>query len=200
MAGRSSLELLPPEVLAVVHEAIVEGATIDEIVRRIRAEGGRCSRSAVVRYAKPRRAMLRAWREKYALADFRLKSLAGQPEGESGRHALETVRSLAVRVADALDGKEEPPSVDQIAMLALALQRIESAGRSGAGGRGSAARGVTPLKGWPKSPEEQKKGLSVDAVNHIRAAVAGHWGIEGYDEGYGEPVRHAPETGRPGSP
>ena len=52
MAGRSTLELLPPAILARVHKAIVEGATIDEIVRRIRANGGTCSRSAVVRYVK----------------------------------------------------------------------------------------------------------------------------------------------------
>ena len=38
MAGRSSIERLPRPIQALVHEAIAEGATIDEIVRLIRAE------------------------------------------------------------------------------------------------------------------------------------------------------------------
>ena len=38
MAGRSSIERLPPPLLALVHEGILEGATIDQIIGRIRAE------------------------------------------------------------------------------------------------------------------------------------------------------------------
>ena len=196
MARRSTVELLPPPILAVVHEAIVEGATIDEVTRRMRAEGGRCSRSAVFRYVRPRREMLRRWREESALADFRRTSLGGQPEDESGRQALETLRSLAMRAATALDGEEKPPAVDQIATLALALQRIESAGRSGADRRSGAARGVTPLPGWPRSPEEQAKGLSPDAINHIRAAVEGYWGFGEPDYRHGSPDGGASEPGR----
>ena len=36
MAGRSSIERLPPGILADVHEAIRDGATIDGITERIR--------------------------------------------------------------------------------------------------------------------------------------------------------------------
>ena len=78
MAGRSSIERLPPAILAAVHEAIVEGATIDEIVRRIRERGGTCSRSAVVRYVKRARARLRRWREDKALASFRPDTPGGR--------------------------------------------------------------------------------------------------------------------------
>ena len=168
MARRSTVELLPPPILAVVHEAIVEGATIDEIVRRMRAEGGRCSRSAVFRYVRPRREMLRRWREESALADFRRTSLGGQPEGESGRQALETLRSLAMRAATVLDREEKPPDVDQIATLALAMQRIESAGRSGADRRSSAARGVTPLRAGP-GPRRSRRRASPPMPSTISA-------------------------------
>ena len=196
MAGRSTVELLPPAILAVVHEAIVEGATIDEIGRRIRAHGGSCSRSAVARYVKKARKKLRAWREEKGLQDLWLKSLGEQPEGETGRLALEAVRSLAMRAANALGGEEDPPAVDKIATLALALERIEGAGKSGAVRESAAARNPTRLEGWPRSPEEQKKGLSADAVAHIRAAVEGYWGNGVYEYGDGWPDRHAPETGR----
>ncbi|MDE2812054.1 MAG: DUF3486 family protein [Gemmatimonadota bacterium] len=197
MAGRSTLELLPPAILAAVHEAIVEGATIDEIVRRIRAHGGSCSRSAVVRYVKRARETLRTWRAEKGLADFWLKSLGEQPEGGTGPLALEAVRSLAMRTASALGGNKEPPAVDQIATLALALQRIEGAVRGGAERESAAAGNPTRLKGWPRSPEEQKKGLSPDAVAHIRAAVEGYWGIRGHEEEEW-PDGRAPETRRLG--
>ena len=177
MAGRSSIELLPPPILARVHQAIVEGATIDEIVRRIRADGGTCSRSAVARYVKGARERLRDWREDMGLADFWLASLGEQPEGGTGRYARETVRTLATRAAGDLRREEKPPPVEQIATLALALQRIESAEKSGAERERAAPRKPARLAGWPRSAEEQKKGLSPDAVAHIRAAVEGHWGI-----------------------
>ena len=203
MAGRSTVDLLPPAILALVHEAIVEGATIDEIVRRIRAHGGTCSRSAVARYVKGPRAKLRGWREEKGLADFWLKSLGEQPEGDTGRGALEAVRSLAMRAVSALGGNDEPPAVDQIATLALALQRIEGAGKSGADRESAAAHNATRLEGWPRSPAEQKKGLSADAVAHIRAAVQGYWGIgdpDAHEEEDERPDRHVPETGRLGPP
>ena len=52
--GRSSVAKLPPDVREAVDKAIADGATIDEITARIRAEGETCSRSAVGRYAKER--------------------------------------------------------------------------------------------------------------------------------------------------
>ena len=132
MAGRSSIERLPRPIQALAQEAIAEGATIDEIVRLIRTHGGTCSRSAVVRYVKRARERLRRWSEDKGLVDFWLKSQGERPEGGTGRLALETLRSLALRAAIALDREEEAPTADQIAPLALAMHRIEGAGKSGA--------------------------------------------------------------------
>ena len=78
MAGRSSIERLPPGILAEVHEAIREGATIDEIVRRIPAQGGTCSRSAVCRYVRRARAVLQRRREVDGLADLWLGTPGNQ--------------------------------------------------------------------------------------------------------------------------
>ena len=197
MAGRSTVRLLPPAILARVHEAIVEGATIDEITRRVRADGGTCSRSAVARYVKGAREELRRWREEKGLADFWLTSLGEQPEDGTGRYALEQVRSLALRVAGALRRKEEPPPVEQIAMLALALQRLESAGKSSAERESAAARKPARRQGWSRFAGEQRNGLSVDTVNHIRAAVQGYWGIQDpVEENDGEERPDAPVAGR----
>ena len=197
MAGRSTVELLPPAILVQVHEAIVEGATIDEIVRRIRANGGTCSRSAVARYVKGPREELRRWREEKGLADFWLTSLGEQPEDGVGRYALETVRSLAMRAARALRRADEPPPVEQIATLALALQRVESAGKSGAERESAAQRKPARRQGLSRFAGEQRNGLSVDTVNHIRAAVEGYWGFDTREEeDDGEERPDAPATGR----
>ena len=61
--GRSSIKRLPTELREAVDQAIADGATIDEITARIRAEGGTCSRSAVGRYAKTMRDLIREQQE-----------------------------------------------------------------------------------------------------------------------------------------
>ena len=57
--GRSSIARLPPELREAVDAAIADGATIDEIADLIRGEGGACSRSAVGRYTKNVRDLIR---------------------------------------------------------------------------------------------------------------------------------------------
>ena len=184
MAGRSSLERLPPEILAVANEAIREGATIDEIVRRIRAHGGTCSRSAVTRFVRRARNVLGRGHEEYSLFALWLGTLGDRPEGDTGRLALETLRSLAMRAAEALDKEEESPDIEKIAALALAMRRIESAGKSGANRESAVARNAAPKAAKPKDPAQQKKGLSPETVAHMRAAVEGYWGpgTSGADE------------------
>ena len=113
---------------------------------------------------------------------------AGRPvrgedsEGVSAGCALETLRGLVTRAAIAVEEGRKPPDIDQIGALALAIGRIENAGKAGAERESAAARKPAPLKGWPRSPEEQKKGLSLDAVAHIRAAVEGYWGPDTSNE------------------
>ena len=57
--GRSSVDRLPDTLREAVDQAIADGATIDEITARIRAEGEDCSRSAVGRYTKNMRDLIR---------------------------------------------------------------------------------------------------------------------------------------------
>ena len=220
MAGRSSIERLPPGILADVHEAIREGATIDEITGRIRALGGTCSRSAVCRYVRRARAVLQRRREVDGLADLWLGAPGEHAEGDTGRRALEALRALAMRSALALDGGEEPPDVDRIATLALAMQRIEGAGRSGADREGVSARNPERKGIGRFAAANRSGGLSPETVAHIRAAVEGYWGqgteaVEGeaavqayWEKGIhhadAEPAerqdRHTPATRRLGSP
>ena len=184
MADRSRVERLPPRALAAVHAAIRAGDTIDEITRRMRAHGGTCSRAAVGRYVKQNRDALRRQSEHDDPGEPRQALRGAQPEEASAERALETLRSLVTRAADAIKRGEKPSGLQAIGALALAIGRIENAGKAGAAqqkardGAGKDAGRAGMLPGWPRSAEEQKKGLSPDAVAHIRAAVEGYWGFE----------------------
>ena len=182
MPRRSSLELLPREILEDVHEAMYEGATIDEIVGRIRALGGKCSPSAVTRYVKRERDALMQQQKDLGPGGLRSGASGRYADYATGRRALETLRNVAARAAAALEQGETPANVDLIGALALAIRRIDGTGKSGADRESAAGRKPAPLQGWPRSPEEQKKGLSLDAVAHIRAAVEGYWGPDKSNE------------------
>ena len=176
MAARSQVERLPPTTLAEVHAAIRDGDTIDEITRRMRARGGTCSRAAVGRYVKQNRDALRRPAEDDDPAERRQAVRGEDSEGASAGCALDRLRGLVTRAAIAVEEGRKPPDIEQIGALALAIGRIENAGKAGAKRESADARKPARLKGWPRSPEEQKKGLSADAVAHIRAAVEGYWG------------------------
>lgn len=185
MAGRSSMARLPPGILADVHEAIREGATIGGITERIRSYGETCSRSAVTRYVRRTRAVLQRRREVEGRADLWLGTACGPPEGDKGRRALEALGALAMRSPLALEGGGEPPDVDQIATLALAMQRIEGGGKSGAD-RESAIAHNPEREDVGRFPSANRSGgLSPKTVAHIRAAVEGCWGQGGGGGGGG---------------
>ena len=160
MSRRSSLERLPQELRDTVDAAIAEGASNDEIVTLVGVHGGDCSRSAVGRYAKRVRNLIRHKREV-----GRLMRAAGE-RGEGGPDllAIEALRSLALLSATDLGEEGESVAPADVARLALALRRIDDADRQ----RAEHARAMA-------APDAPKKGLSDDAVAVIRRAVQGEF-------------------------
>ena len=105
--------------------AIADGATIDEITARIRAEGEDCSRSAVGRYAKNMRALIRQQQETDRIVKAWVQELGARPEGDTGLFLIETLRTMAVATMAALNGRDEPASLEELGRLSLILKRIE---------------------------------------------------------------------------
>ena len=175
MGGRSSIEILPPEIRDAVHAAIRDGATIDEIVARIRELGGAVSRSAVGRYAKQARDLVKRQRDADRIAEIWVRELGERPEGRTGRLTIETLRTLALHAAVDLgdragDGGIDP---DEIGTLALAIRRIESAGKLSTD-RELAIRRETEREAADRADEAARQaGLSPDTAAAIRAAVEG---------------------------
>ena len=90
--GRSSIKRLPPELREAVDAAIADGATIDEITALIRGEGGACSRSAVGRYTKNVRDLIRRQQETDRGIEMWVRALGDRPEGRAGLILVETLR------------------------------------------------------------------------------------------------------------
>ena len=168
MSRRSSVERLPPEVRDDIDQAIADGATIDEIVARIRALGGDCSRSAVGRYAKRVRNLIGRQREVDRFARMWLRELGERPVGQASLLVIEALRAQALLIVADLDEEEAPMAVAEIARLALALRRMESADRL------RAERERTLAKAAARSDRAgQRAGLSPHAVAAIRLAIEG---------------------------
>ena len=112
--GRSSVARLPPALREAVDAAIAEGATIDEITARIRAEGGTCSRSAVGRYVKNMRDLIRQQQEADRANEAWVRALGARAQGRAGLILIETLRTLVLSALADLSRREEPVSTEEL--------------------------------------------------------------------------------------
>ena len=146
MGERSLDELLPAAIQDAVAAAIEGGATMDEIVARVRslgpaALGGdrspliprarRCAPAgpAEGRWAEGMDGLIGLQRETDRFAEEWERTREPGAEGRSALIAIETLRTLALRTMAELGAREEPVPTEDLGRLALALHRIESADR-----------------------------------------------------------------------
>ena len=141
MGGGSADEPLPGAIQDAVAAAIEDGATMDEIVERVRSRGGdrspliprarRCApaRPAEGRWAERMDGLICLQRETDRFAEEWERTREPGAEGRSALIAIETLRTLALRTMAELSQRAEPVPTEDLARLALALHRIESADR-----------------------------------------------------------------------
>ena len=139
--GAISEEPLPAAIQDAVAAAIEDGATMDEIVARVRAGDGdrspliprarRCARAgpAEGRWAERMEGLICLQRETVRFAEEWVRTRDPRAEGLSALIAIETLRTLALRTMAELGAREEPVPTEDLGRLALALHRIESADR-----------------------------------------------------------------------
>ena len=169
--GRSSIARLPPELREAVDAAIADGATIDEITARIRADGGACSRSAVGRYTKGMRDLIRQQQEADRANEAWVRALGARAQGQAGLILIETLRTLTLSALADLSRREEPVSTEELARLALVLRRIEGTDKLRLERERAAAKAAKAAPGAGQAPV--RKGLSPEAVAAIREVVEG---------------------------
>ena len=169
--GRSSIARLPPALREAADAAIADGATIDEIAARIRAEGGACSRSAVGRYVKNMRDLIRQQQEADRANEAWVRALGARAQGSAGLILIETLRTLVLSALADLSRREEPVSTEELARLALVLRRIEGTDKLRLERERAAAKAARAAPGAGQAPV--RKGLSPEAVAAIREVVEG---------------------------
>ena len=174
--GRSSIARLPPELREAVDAAIADGATIDEITALIRGEGGACSRSAVGRYTKNVRDLIRQQQETDRGIEMWVRALGDRPEGRAGLILVETLRTMTLSTLAELSKREEPATPEELSRLSLVLKRIEGTDklrieRERAAAKAAETEAAKTAPGAGQAPV--RKGLSPEAVAAIREVVEG---------------------------
>ena len=169
--GRSSIARLPPELRGAVDAAIADGATIDEITARIRAEGGACSRSAVGRYVKNMRDLIRRQQEADRANEAWVRALGERVQGRAGLILIETLRTMTLSTLAELSKREKPPTPEELGRLSLVLKRIEGTDKLRIERERAAAKAARAAPGAGQAPV--RKGLSPEAVAAIREVVEG---------------------------
>ena len=161
--GRSSIDRLPDTLREAVDQAIADGATIDQITARIRADGEQCSRSAVGRYAKDMRNLIRKQQETDRTIKAWVDALGERPEGQVGLVLIETLQTMVLATMAALGRREEPASLQELARLSLILKRIE----------GTEKLRKDRERAAEKAAPKRQGGLSPEVAAIIRAEVEG---------------------------
>ena len=167
LGGRSSIDRLPSKLRQAVDQAIADGATIDDISALIRAEGGSCSRSAVGRYSRNMRALIREQQEFDRAMKIWVRELGERAEGRAGLILIETLRTLVLSSMAELSQRGEPAPMRELARLALTLKRIEGTDKL------RLERERTTAKPAPVGGTKPQGGLSPETAAAIREVVEG---------------------------
>ena len=173
--GRSSIARLPPELREAVDAAIADGATIDEIADLIRGEGGACSRSAVGRYTKTMRDLIRQQQETDRANEMWVRALGERAEGRAGLILIETLRTMTLSTMAEFAKSGEPVPTQELARLSLILKRIEGTDKLRLQRERGAAKEAKAAAGAGQAPGQAppRKGLSPETVDLIDEAVVG---------------------------
>ena len=173
--GRSSVARLPPTLREAVDAAIADGATIDEITARIRAEGGTCSRSAVGRYTKNVRDLIRQQQETDRANEMWVRALGARAQGRAGLILIETLRTMTLSTMAEFATCGEPVPTQELARLSLILKRIEGTDKLRLAREQAAAKAARAAPGAGQAAGQAlvRKGLSPEAVAAIREVVEG---------------------------
>ncbi|MGB0747171.1 MAG: DUF3486 family protein [Magnetospiraceae bacterium] len=177
MARRSSLETLPPKILAQVNFLIGDGRyTIDDVVAHLQEIGEPRSRSAVGRHAAKINLAAARLKESRAVTEALVTELGDSAaQGKQGRLLVEMARSLVFDVMTAL----EPGDINakDVANLGKGLAELGRALRLDQDFeekvRTQVAKEEREKAADTATKVAQQNGLSADTVAAIKAEILG---------------------------
>ena len=157
-----------------VDAAIADGATIDEITALIRGEGGACSRSAVGRYTKNVRDLIRQQQEADRANEAWVRALGERVQGRAGLILIETLRTMTLTTLAELSNREKPPTPEELARLSLVSSASKAPTSSASSGSGRRRRqpGPRPARARRRSGRASRLRPSPLSARSSRAGPA----------------------------
>lgn len=132
MPQRSKIELLPPELLEQVN-LLLEKATIEQVVDRMKEFGVELSMSSVGRHKQKIETVARRLRDSRVIADAIGKRIEDQPDDKMATLNIELLHEQIMRMVTAQeDGEPVDLSIKDVFGLAEALRSLASANKSNA--------------------------------------------------------------------
>jgi hypothetical protein len=133
MGRKSSIERLPLPVKKAIDDALKTGRfTIDEIVASVRQQFGTeiaPKRSTLGRYKQSFEEVGTKMREAREVAGVWAERLGSEPQGDIGKVVMELLRTMAFDATLTMSEAVEGVNTKELNALALAMQRLESAGK-----------------------------------------------------------------------
>lgn len=129
MARKSTVAVLPEEVVAEVNRLIRDGCTIDEILRALAPLGAEVSRSAMGRYVKSARESMEKYRQAQEVAKVWIDRLETEPNGDVARLMPEMLRALAFQTMSSMGESEDATTAQELMFLAKALKDLSGASK-----------------------------------------------------------------------
>lgn len=129
MGRKSTVAVLPEEIVAEVNRLIREGCTIDEILRALQPLGASVSRSALGRYVKSARESMEKYRQGQEVAKVWLDKLESEPNGDVARLLPEMLRAVAFQTLSTMGESNEPVGSQELMFLAKALKDLSGANK-----------------------------------------------------------------------
>lgn len=183
MAGRkSSIARLPLPVRKAIDDALKTGRyTLDELRAGIVAEFGADaapSRSALGRYSQRFEEIGKRMRESREVAQVWADRLGNEPQGDIGKLVMDLLRTLSFDAVLAMsegdeDGAAKPVNPKEINALALAIHRLETAGRHNLEREQAMRKAVLEDAAKAAAGALKKKGLTPELAEQIKASILG---------------------------
>ncbi len=183
MAGRkSSISRLPLPVKKAIDDALKTGRyTLDELRAGIAADFGPAavpSRSALGRYSQRFEEVGKRMRESREVAQVWADRLGSEPQGDIGKLVMDLLRTMAFDATlamseDGEDGEAKPVNAKEINALALAMHRLETAGRHNLEREQALRKAAFEEAAKVATATAAKKGMTPELVEAIKAGILG---------------------------
>lgn len=180
MPRRSSIQQLPADILADLHELLRDPAVTQlQAAQRINARlidlgsDQRVSKSAVNRYSIRMEEVGKKIQQSRQIADMWIGRLGHQPQGEVGKLLNEFTRTIAFDTALSLSEESEPVPPKLLKELALAVKHLEEAASVNMKREQEIRRAAAEEAASVAEKEARAQGLSQAGVAEIKRKILG---------------------------